>query len=366
VGPKADIRSPEQLVAVHILLTPFQDPDHCETMPCVVLTPGATMRRREFITLIGSAAAAWPLAARAQQPNARMPRIGFLSPSPQTYQEEFRRGLRELGYSDGHNVLIEYRFTDGSDERLPAAAKQLVNIPVDVIVCTNSTATAAAISATSTIPIVMVTSADPVGQGFIASLARPGGNVTGLASFSPQTGMKQLEFLKEVAPSISRVAVFWNSLNPANVISIPNLQQAAQTLGVELELAELRVPENLKSTLNSVARSNPDGFIALVDQVTIRHRADLVDFARTIRRPAVYALREFAAAGGLLSYGVSFPHLHFRAADYVNKVIKGARPSDLPVQLPTTFELVINQKTAKALGIELPPTLLIRADEVIE
>jgi len=212
----------------------------------------------------------------------------------------------------------------------------------------------------------MVTSADPVGQGFIASLARPGGNVTGLASFSPQTGMKQLEFLKEVAPSISRVAVFWNSLNPANVISIPNLQQAAQTLGVELELAELRVPENLKSTLNSVARSNPDGFIALVDQVTIRHRADLVDFARTIRRPAVYALREFAAAGGLLSYGVSFPHLHFRAADYVNKVIKGARPSDLPVQLPTTFELVINQKTAKALGIELPPTLLIRADEVIE
>jgi len=321
--------------------------------------------RREFITLLGGAAAAWPLAAHAQR-NTRTPRIGFLSPSPQTYQEEFRRGLRERGYFDGQNVIVDYRFTDGHDERLPAAAKELAAIPVDMIVCTNSAATAAAIGVTTKIPIVMVTTADPVGQKFIASLARPGGNVTGLASFSPETGVKQLEFLKEAVPTITRVVVLWNSLSPTHVISMPNIQRASQTLGLDVKLIEIQIPENLGSAFETVTRSGPDGLIALVDQVTIRHRADLVDFARKISCPAVYALREFVIAGGLMSYGVSFPDLHYRAADYVDKIIRGARPEDFPVQLPTKFELAINLKTAKELGLEVPSTLLARADEVIE
>jgi putative ABC transport system substrate-binding protein len=207
---------------------------------------------------------------------------------------------------------------------------------------------------------------DPVGQGFISSPARPGGNVTGLASFSPQTGVKQLEFLKEGVPSVARAAVLWNPQNPGNVIAMKELEKAAQTLGVQIELSEIRVPEHLIDALDLVARSKPDGLIALADQVTIRHRVELVEFARRIRCPAVFALREFVVAGGFMSYGVSFADLHYRAAGYVNKILKGARPSELPVELPTRFELVINQRTANDLGIALPSTLLIRADEVIE
>jgi ABC-type uncharacterized transport system substrate-binding protein len=323
------------------------------------------LRRRRFITLLGGAAAAWPLGARAQT-TTRTPRIGFLSPSPQTYQEEFRRGLRSTVTFDGQNALVEYRFTDGRDERLPSAAKELAAIPVDVIVCTNSAATAAAIGATTKIPIVMVTTSDPVGQKFIASLARPGGNVTGLASFSPETGVKQLEFLKEIAPTVTRVVAFWNSLNPAHVISIPNIERGSKSLGVDLTFVEIQSSENLSSAFEAVARSGPGGLMVLVDQVTIRYRAELVDFARKISCPTVYALREFVLAGGLMSYGVSFPDLHYRAADYVDKIIKGARPDDLPVQLPTKFELAINLKTAKELGLTVPLTLQASADEVIE
>jgi putative ABC transport system substrate-binding protein len=324
------------------------------------------VKRREFITLLGGAAAAWPLAARAQQPNTKIPRIGFLSPSPQTYQEEFRRGLRELGYIDGQNSVIEYRFTAGNDEGLPAAASELVAIPVDVIVCTNSAATAAAISVTSTIPIVMVTTSDPVGQGYVQSLARPSGNVTGLASFFPETGAKQVEFLKEAVPTIAKVVVFWNPLNPANIISVDPLRRSSKHLGVEMEFVEIRAPHTLPTAFDFVSRVKPDGLVVLIDQVTIRHRAEVVDFARRTGCPAVYALREFVVAGGLMSYGVSFPDLYYRAADYVDKIIKGRRPADLPVQLPTRFELVVNQRTANVLGIQIPSTLSIRADEVIE
>ena len=323
------------------------------------------MKRREFIALVGCAGV-WPVAARAQQPNTKIPRIGFLSPSPQTYQEEFRRGLRELGYIDGQNSVIEYRFTAGSDEGLPAAASELVAIPVDVIVCTNSAATAAAISVTSTIPIVMVTTSDPVGQGYVQSLARPSGNVTGLASFFPETGAKQVEFLKEAVPTIAKVVIFWNPLNPTNIISVDPLRQSSKHLSVDMEFVEIRAPHNLPTAFDFVSRVKPDGLVVLIDQVTIRHRAEVVDFARRTGCPAVYALREFVVAGGLISYGVSFPDLYYRAADYVDKIIKGRRPADLPVQLPTRFELVVNQRTANALGIQIPSTLSIRADEVIE
>ena len=323
------------------------------------------MKRREFLSLFGSAAVAWPRAVRAQT-SARVPRVGFLSPSPQTYQDEFRRRMRELGHIDGQNVIIDYRFTDGHDERLPSAAKELATLAVDVIVCTNSAATAAAMSVTNTIPIVMVTTSDPVGSKFIASLARPGGNVTGLGSMALETALKQLQFLKDVVPTIRKVVIFWNPLNPGNVISVDSIHATARNVDIDLRPVEIRSPQDLKTAFDAAQRIDPDGIVALVDQVTIRYRADLADFAHTIRRPAVYALREFVVAGGLMSYGVSFSYLHYRAANYVNQILNGAKPADLPVQLPTKFELVINLKTAKALGVEFPTSVYAFADEVVE
>jgi putative tryptophan/tyrosine transport system substrate-binding protein len=289
-----------------------------------------------------------------------------LSPSSQTYQEEFRRRLRELGYFDGQTAIIDYRFTDGNDEGLPAAAKELATIPVDVIVCTNSAATAAAISATSTIPIVMVAVADPVASKFVTSLARPGGDVTGFGMLAPETGLKQLQFLKEAVPAIVKVVVFRNSLNPGNVVMMNDIQAVAKSLAIDLQAVEIRLPQNLNPAFEITAGLNPDGLLVLADQTTIRYRDDLVEFARKIRRPAVYGLREFVVAGGLMSYGVSFSNLHYRAADYVDQIIKGTKPVDLPVQLPTKFELVINLKTMKTLGIELPVTVSVLADEVIQ
>jgi putative ABC transport system substrate-binding protein len=322
------------------------------------------MQRREFITLLGGAAV-WPLAAGAQ-PRARVPHVGFLSPSPQTYQDEFRSRMRELGYIDGQNVIIDYRFTDGDDERLPIAAKELAAIPVDVMVCTNSPATAAAIGVTHTIPIVMVTSADPLGSKFVASLARPGGNVTGLGSLGPGTSVKQLQFLKDAAPTIRKVVVFWNTSNPGGAILAAGIQEAARNVGIDLRPVEIKLPQDLETAFDAARGIDPDGIVVLSDQITIRRRVELVEFARAIRRPAVYALREFVAAGGLMSYGVSFSSLYYHAADYVHQIINGAKPADLPVQLPTKFELVINLKTAKALGVQFPLSVYAFADEVIE
>ena len=258
-----------------------------------------SIRRREFVTLLGGVAAAWPSAARAQQPNTKIPRIGFLSPSPQTYQEE-------SGAGSGSLVILTARIpslsTDLRREMMRAYLRRQVNwspSPVDVIVCTNSAATAAAISVTSTIPIVMVTTSDPVGQGYVQSLARPSGNVTGLASFFPETGAKQVEFLKEAVPTIAKVVVFWNPLNPGNIISVDPLRRSSKHLGVEMEFVEIRAPHTLPTAFDFVSRVKPDGLVVLIDQVTIRHRAEVVDFARRTGCPAVYALREFVVAGGL-------------------------------------------------------------------
>jgi ABC-type uncharacterized transport system substrate-binding protein len=323
------------------------------------------MRRREFMALLGGTAAAWPLAARAQQATG-LPRIGFLSPVPQSYQDQFTRGMRDLGYSVGGNVAIEYRFGGGNDELLVPLAKELTQIPVRAIVATNSAAVAAAIKATSTIPIVMVTTGDPVALGFIASLARPGRNVTGLASLSPETTLKQLELLKEIVPSIRRLVVFWNSLNPIHSTILPQLQSGSDALGVELRKLEIRVPGDFDPALRAAAQIDADAFSVLVDQITIRRRAEFVKFANALGRPTIYALKEFVTDGGLISYGVSFPDLYYRAAGYVDKILKGVAPADLPVQQPVKLELALNLKTAKALGLEVPPTLLVRADEVIE
>ena len=264
------------------------------------------------------------------------------------------------------NAWIEFRFSEGRDEALQQIAKELANEQVNVIVASNSAATAAAMAATKTIPIVMVTSGDPLGSNFVKSLSRPGGNVTGLSSLVPEMSFKQLELLEDTDPGISKIVAFWNSRNPSNVVSLPQLHAASKALRLEMRDVEIRVPSDLQSAFRTASEAKPDAVLTLIDQVTIRHRADVVEFARSIKRPAMYPLREFVIAGGFMSYGVSFPDLHYRAAKWVDKILKGTSPAELPVEQPTKFELVINLITAKALGLELPPTVLARADEVIE
>jgi putative tryptophan/tyrosine transport system substrate-binding protein len=321
------------------------------------------MRRREFITLLGGASIFWPTLAHAQ---LRLPRVGYLTPRPLSFDEEFRRGMRELGYVDGKNITLVERFGGGNDDNLLALAKELADMPVDVIVCINSAGTAAAMNATKTIPIVMVTSADPIGAKFIASLARSGNNVTGLSSMAPETGIKQLELLKEAVPHAQRVAIIWNPLNPGNVIYLEKVWNAASALGIELKPVEVKYPQDLQPGLQSVARLDPHALHVLVDQVTIGHRAEVVKFATGIKCPAIYALREFAVDGGLMSFGVDFPDLWYRSASYVDKILKGAKPDDLPVQQPIKFRFVVNLIAAKGIGLTLPPSILLRADEVIE
>ena len=323
------------------------------------------MRRREFLTLVGVAAITSPFAARAQQ-RSTVPIVGFLAPGRQTYQGEFRRGLRDLGYEDGGNIRIVEQFAGGNDARLIDLARELVARPVDVIVATNSAATAAAMQVTSTIPIVMVTSSDPVGSGFVASLARPGNNVTGMSLLAPETALKQLELLKEIDAAMARIIVLWSPNNPGNVISLKVLQAAAPRFAVELLPVPIKTPDELEAGLNVAASMNGQGLLVLVDQVTIRRRADVVAFAKRTGKAAIYALREFAVAGGLMAYGASFSDLYYRSAAHVDKILRGAVPAELPVQQPTKFDLVINLTTAKALGLALPPSLLVRADEVIE
>jgi putative ABC transport system substrate-binding protein len=262
--------------------------------------------------------------------------------------------------------LIDARFGAGKDENLPALAKELAAIPVDVIVVTNSAATAAAMQATPTIPIVMVTTGDPVGSKFAASLARSGNNVTGLSSMAPEISLKQLELLKEAVPNVSRIVVFWNSLNPTNVMFLQQAQSEAKPLGIELQLIEIRTPEDLDRAFYAAATLRPDALLVLIDQVTISRRIDVVKFASAVKYPAMYSLREFAVAGGLMSFGFDFPHLFYRAASYVDKILKGAAPTDLPIQQPTKFQFVVNRIAARSLGLELPTSILLRADEVIE
>src|SRR4051812_4006647 len=314
------------------------------------------IRRREFIAAFASACVFWPTLAPAQ---SKAPRVGYLTPLPLPFDEEFRRGMRELGYVDGKNIRLVERFGNGTDDSLPALAKELANMPVDVIVCPNSAGTAAAMNATKTIPIVMVTSADPIGAKFIASLARSGNNVTGLSSMAPEAGIKQLDLLKEAVPRARRVAVIWNPLNPGNVIYLDKVLDAASAIGIELKPVEVKYPQDVQPGLQTVARLDPHGLHVLVDQVTIGHRAQIVKFANGIKCPAIFALREFVVDGGLMSFGVDFSHLWYRSASYVDKILKGAKPGDLPIEQPTKFELAINLRTAKALGLSIPQSLLL-------
>jgi putative tryptophan/tyrosine transport system substrate-binding protein len=321
------------------------------------------MRRRELIMLFGSAAAAWPLVARAQQP-AKVPRIGIIDNAP--LWDSFREGLRRLGYIEGQNITIEYRAAEGKPDRLATAAIELVHIPVDVIVTQGSPPTAAAKQATNTIPIVMIGIGDPVRAGFAASLPRPGGNITGNTILGPDIAAKRLQLIKEVIPVVSRVAFLWNPDNASHTPHLEELQVAAPTLGLKLLPVAVRSSDGFDSAFAAIKSERAEAFLMTADPLHQFNIARIIDFVTNNRLPAMYQMRENVAAGGLISYGASLPDLYRRAATYVDKILKGAKPADLPVEQPTTFELTVNLKTAKALGLTIPPTLLSRADEVIE
>jgi putative ABC transport system substrate-binding protein len=329
------------------------------------------MRRRDFIPLLGGAMVAWPLGARAQQP-AKIPRIGLLSPfSPSAtalWHQAFRQGLRDLGWVEGKNISIEYRYADGRHDRLPDLAAELVRLKVDIIVASISTDGLAAKDATRDIPIVIASPGDPVASGLVESLARPGGNITGLSQSAPELAGKRLELLKEMVPGLSRVAVLWNPRNPASssTLSWKELQLPARQLGVQLHSLEVRDPNEFDKAFADAMRTRASALVISPDPVFAGNLRRIADFAAKNRLPSIFHLREFADAGGLAAYGPDRSDMFRRAATYVDKILKGARPADLPVEQPTKFELVINLKTAKALGIEIPASILARADEVIE
>jgi putative ABC transport system substrate-binding protein len=307
-----------------------------------------------------------PLAAPAQQPAGKSPRIGFLGDVPPFLDEAFRQGLRELGYVDGQNITIEHRAPEWKYERLPGLAAELVRLKVDVIVAASPPATEAAKQATRTIPIVFTVVGDPVAARFVASLARPGGNLTGLATISPELLGKQLEMLKAIAPKISRVAILLNPSQGGHRLAVRQAESAVRALGVQLQVLEARTASEIDAAFAAMASQRVGGLIVLRDAVFRAQRAQIVALAAKNRLPAVYGLREEAEAGGLLAYGASVPQNFRRAATYVDKILKGAKPADLPVEQPTKFELVINLKTARALGLTILPSLLAQADEVIE
>ncbi len=329
------------------------------------------MKRREFIALLGGTAATWPLAARAQQPTGRVYRVGYMSIASREqtlhFIDAFEERLRSLGYRVGENVVIEYRFADGEMERLPSLAADLVRLGVDIIVATGTNpTTVAAMKATTTIPIVM-TSVDPVGTGLVASLARPGGNVTGL---TPDTGGeilgKRFELLKETLPNLSRLGILFNPDVAFTRTRQTSMAETARTLGLTTIPVEARGLDALEQAFATMVRERAQVFVMQGDSVLYGYRGQIAEMALRNRLPAASLQRELAEAGFLLTYGPDVPDLYRRLAGFVDKIFRGAKPADLPVEQPTKFELVINLRTAKALGIIMPPALLARADEVIE
>ncbi len=328
------------------------------------------MRRREFIALVGGAIAC-PMGVRAQQQAGKVPRIGYLgvtSPSDRPpLLDAFRQGLRELGWVEGQNIVIDYRYRGGSARPAARLAAELVRLKVDIIVSLGTQGVTAAKNATETIPIVMIAVRDPVGTGLIASLARPGGNVTGVSGYAGlESVAKQLELLKETVPKIRRVAILSNPTNAYHQLAIREVNVAARSLGVQLQLLEARGPNEFDGAFAAMAKERVGALLVLSDVIFSSHGTRLADLAARSRLPAAYAVRESVEAGGLMSYGPSFLDLYRRSATYVDKILKGAKPADLPVEQPTKFELVINLKAAKALGLEVPPLLIAQADELIE
>jgi ABC-type uncharacterized transport system substrate-binding protein len=309
-----------------------------------------------------------PLAAVAQPPTP-VHRIGVLTgttPGQGPFVEVFLEGMRALGYVEGQNLVMEYRGVEGQHERLPALAAELVGLPVDVLVTWGTPAALAAKHATTTIPIVSVSVGDPVGTGLVASLARPGGNITGLSVLSPELVGKQLEILKDVRPTGSRVAILLNPANPAHALQVSAAEVAAQPLGVQLHLAEARSPDAFDRAFAAITHAHAGALLVLGDAMFRLHRSRLAELAATNRLPTMHNVRAYVEAGGLLCYGPSSPDAWRRAATYVDKILKGAKPADLPVEQSAKFELVINLKTAQAMGLTIPPSLLFQADEVLK
>jgi putative tryptophan/tyrosine transport system substrate-binding protein len=331
-----------------------------------VITGGWVVVRPALIWLAAAAVAlflAAPLAAGGQQAT-KVPRVGVLDYSPAW--EPFRQALRELDYVEGQNIAIEYRSTEGRQELLREHATELVRLKVDVIVAAGTPSTLAAMQATTTIPIVMVSTGDPLRTGLVASLARPGGNVTGNTILGAELSGKRLQLLKDILPNVSRVAFLWNPANTSQVSHFNEIQAAARALALTLQSVEVRDPKEFDSAFVKMSRERPDALIMTADAMHRRHLARVVDFTASRRLPAMYQVKAYVEAGGLMSYGASQSDLYRRAAVYVDKILKGAKPGDLPVEQPTKFELVINLKTAKALGLTVPPSLLLQVDQVIE
>jgi putative ABC transport system substrate-binding protein len=326
------------------------------------------MRRREFITALGGAAA-WPLAARAQQPS-KVSRIGFLITAPvQVFLEAFRQGLRELGYQEGQNIVIEYRTAEGNFDRFSSLAQDLIRLNVDLVVASNSVAARAVQQASSTIPIVVPVMGDPVEDALVASIAKPGGNITGMTFLAPELVPKRLNLLKEAFPDLLRVGGLWHSGGFGARTTTEMLQAtkaAASTLGVQLQLIEVRNLEELDSAFSSLIADRPEALLQFPSAMFFIQRERFIEFTNQQRLPSIFHSREFAEAGGLMAYGASIPDLFRRSTAYVDKILRGSKPADLPVEQPTKFELVINLKTARTLGFNIAPMLLARADEVIE
>ncbi len=320
------------------------------------------MRRRDFITLLGSAAM-WPLAAPAQQ-SGKIPRVGILDDAPMW--QAFRQALRELGYVEGQNIAYEYRYGEGAPDRLAAVAVELVRRPVDVIATYGTPPTQAAKEATATIPIVMVGIGDPVRAGLVASLARPGGNITGNTVIGPDLNPKRLQILREAIASVTRVAYLANPDNASTMAILAEMKIATPAAGMVLIPVEVRSVGDFEPAFAAMMRERPDAVIVTTDPFHQFHVDRIIEFLANNRLPGMFGAKENVAAGGLMAYGASVPDLFRRAAAYVHRILQGTKPADLPVELPTKFDLAVNLRTAKALGLELPPTFIARADEVIE
>ena len=330
----------------------------------------AALRSLVVISLVLTLAAA-SLPVEAQQAK-RIVRIGFLSPGSPSHArtsgmlEAFRRGMSELGHIEGRTFTIEPRWAEGQYDRLPSFAAELVRLKVDVIVAVAAPAIRAAKEATTTIPIVMAVVVDPVATGFVASVARPEGNITGLSTTAPALMGKQLEMLREILPNVSRVGALWNPANPGNAPQLREVEAAARTLGMKVQPVEARNLSELDRAFAAMTRQQADAIIVLADVMLSEHRGRLAELAAKARLPAVYGLQEHVEAGGLMAYSASRAELFRRAATYVDKILKGTKPADLPIEQPTKFELIVNLRTARALGITIPAAILVRADQVIQ
>ena len=328
------------------------------------------VKRREFITLLGGAAAVWPLAAHAQA-SKNIPRLCFLTFDPATSRstrfDAFFQGLVDLGYVDGKTITIDYLSADGHGERFPSLAAECLRLKADIIAVSTTPATQAAKKATPTIPIVMIGLGDPVGTGLVDSLAQPGGNVTGMSMMVPEVATKRLELLKEAVPGISRVLVLSYLADPIAPLQVKAMQQAAGSLGVTLQIHDIQTADDLPAAFDAGAKERAEGLIVTAESIFVVQRARVSELAARYRLPAMYPYTiQVADAGGLMAYDVDYPDLERRAATYVDRILKGAKPSDLPVQQPTKFALVINLKTAKSLGLTISESFLLRADQLIE